>query len=93
METLSFILIAAPVSVVLGLTLGIWAYKSRFVEETLNPLLNIAQTMPHYSYLVPVIVLFGVGDHAAAIATIVFATPPMVRLTLLGLKKVPAGCG
>ncbi len=89
METLSFILIAAPVSVILGLTLGIWAYKSRVVEETLNPLLNIAQTMPHYSYLVPVIVLFGVGDHAAAIATIVFATPPMVRLTLLGLKKVP----
>jgi len=88
METLSFILIAAPVSVILGLTLGIWAYKSKFIEETLNPLLNIAQTMPHYSYLVPVIVLFGVGDHAAAIATIVFATPPMVRLTLLGLKKV-----
>ena len=90
METLSFVLIAAPVSVILGLLLGIWAYKSRFVEATLNPLLNVAQTMPHYSYLVPVIVLFGVGDHAAAIATIVFATPPMVRLTLLGLKKVPA---
>ncbi len=90
METLSFVLIAAPVSVVLGLTLGIWSYKSRWVEEGLNPLLHVAQTMPHYSYLVPVIVLFGVGDHAAAIATIVFATPPMVRLTLLGLKKVPA---
>ena len=45
--------------------------------------------MPHYSYLVPVIVLFGVGDHAAAIATIIFATPPMVRLALLGLKNVP----
>ncbi len=90
METLSFVLIAAPVSVILGLLLGIWAYKSKIVEATLNPLLNVAQTMPHYSYLVPVIVLFGVGDHAAAIATIVFATPPMVRLTLLGLKKVPA---
>ena len=90
METLSFVLIAAPVSVILGLLLGIWAYKSRIVEAALNPLLNVAQTMPHYSYLVPVIVLFGVGDHAAAIATIVFATPPMVRLTLLGLKKVPA---
>jgi glycine betaine/proline transport system permease protein len=44
--------------------------------------------MPHYSYLVPVLVLFGVGDHAGAIATIIFATPPMVRLTLLGLKNV-----
>ncbi len=90
METLSFVLIAAPVSVLLGLVLGIWAFKSKWVEATLNPLLNVAQTMPHYSYLVPVIVLFGVGDHAAAIATIVFATPPMVRLVLLGLKKVPA---
>ena len=89
METVSFVLIAAPVSVVLGLVLGIFAYRSKIVETTLNPILNVAQTMPHYSYLVPVIVLFGVGDHAAAIATIVFATPPMVRLTLLGLKKVP----
>ncbi len=90
LQTLSFVLIAAPVSVILGLALGIWSFKSRAVEATLNPLLNVAQTMPHYSYLVPVIVLFGVGDHAAAIATIVFATPPMVRLTLLGLKNVSA---
>jgi len=89
METLSFVLIAAPVSFALGLALGVWAYKSKLVETVLNPLLNIAQTMPHYSYLVPVIVLFGVGDHAATIATIIFATPPMVRLTLLGLKNVP----
>jgi glycine betaine/proline transport system permease protein len=88
METLSFVLIAAPISVILGLALGIWGYKSKLVEATLNPLLNVAQTMPHYSYLVPVIVLFGVGDHAATIATIIFATPPMVRLTLLGLKNV-----
>ena len=88
METLSFVLIAAPVSVVLGLALGLWGYKNKFVEAMLNPLLNVAQTMPHYSYLVPVIVLFGVGDQAAAIATIIFATPPMVRLTLLGLKNV-----
>lgn len=90
MQTLSFVLVAAPVSVVLGLALGVWAFRNRFVEAALQPLLNVAQTMPHYSYLVPVIVLFGVGDHAAALATIIFATPPMVRLTLLGLKNVPA---
>jgi glycine betaine/proline transport system permease protein len=88
MQTLSFVLIAAPVSVILGLALGIWGYRNRFVEAALNPLLNVAQTMPHYSYLVPVIVLFGVGDQAAAIATIFFATPPMVRLTMLGLKNI-----
>ena len=88
MQTLSFVLIAAPVSVMLGLALGIWGYKKKWVETALNPLLNVAQTMPHYSYLVPVIVLFGVGDQAAAIATIFFATPPMVRLTMLGLKNI-----
>ena len=88
METLSFVLIAAPVSFLLGLVLGVWAYKSRIVETVLNPILNVAQTMPHFSYLVPVTVFFGIGDHAGAIATVIFATPPMVRLTLLGLKKV-----
>ena len=102
METLSFVLIAAPISVVLGLVLGIWAYKNRKVEATLNPLLNVMQTMPHFSYLVPVMVFFGIGDHAGAIATIIFATPPMVRLTVLGLKSVSpevleagmmSGCG
>ena len=90
MQTLSFVLVAAPVSVMLGLALGIWSFVNKVVETTLNPLLNVAQTMPHYSSPIPVIVLFGVGDHAAAIATIIFATPPMVRLTLLGLKNVPA---
>jgi len=89
METLSFVMIAAPISFILGLVFGIWAYKSKSVEATLDPLLNVAQTMPHFSYLVPVMVFFGIGDHAGAIATIIFATPPMVRLTLLGLRRVP----
>jgi len=89
METLSFVLVAAPLSVLLGLSLGVLAYKNRATEAALMPLLNVAQTMPHFSYLVPVTVFFGVGDHAGAIATIIFATPPMVRLTLLGLKSVP----
>jgi len=88
MQTLSFVLVAAPVSVLLGLVLGIWSYKSKSVEAALNPILNVMQTMPHYAYLGPIVVLFGVGDHAGAIATIIFATPPMVRLTLLGLRKV-----
>jgi len=88
MQTLSLVLIAAPVSVVIGLLLGVWSFKSRTVETALAPILNIAQTMPHFSYLVPVMVFFGIGDQAGAIATIIFATPPMIRLTLLGLKKV-----
>jgi glycine betaine/proline transport system permease protein len=88
MQTLSFVLVAAPVSVSIGLSLGIWAFRSKTVEAVLNPLLNMAQIIPHFSYLIPVMVFFGIGDHAGAIATVIFATPPMVRLTLLGLKKL-----
>ncbi len=88
MKTLSFVLVAAPVAILIGLFFGVWAYKSKTVETIINPLLNIAQIVPHFSYLIPVMVFFGIGDHAGAIATVIFATPPMVRLTLLGLKKV-----
>ncbi len=93
MQTLSFVLVAAPIAILIGLLLGVWSYRSKTVENVLNPLLNIAQIMPHFSYLIPVMVFFGIGDHAGAIATIIFATPPMVRLTNLGLKKVPAEVG
>ena len=93
MQTLSFVLIAAPVAVLFGLLLGVWAFKNKTVETIINPLLNMAQIVPHFSYLIPVMVFFGIGDHAGAIATVIFATPPMVRLTLLGLKKVPPEVG
>ncbi|ABM05109.1 ABC transporter substrate binding inner membrane protein [Psychromonas ingrahamii 37] len=88
MQTLSFVLVAVPVSVFLGLTSGILAFKNKSFESILTPLLNVAQSMPHFSYLIPVVVFFGIGDHAGAISTIIFATPPMIRLTILGLKKV-----
>ena len=88
METLSFVLIAAPISVLLGLAVGVWAFRNKSVEMVLNPILNVMQIMPHFSYLIPVVVFFGIGDHAGAIATVIFATPPMVRLTILGLKKL-----
>ena len=88
MQTLSFVLVAVPLSVFLGLSLGIIAFKHKSFESVLAPLLNVAQSMPHFSYLIPVVVFFGIGDHAGAISTVIFATPPMVRLTILGLKKV-----
>jgi glycine betaine/proline transport system permease protein len=88
MQTLSFVLVAVPLSVFLGLSLGILAFKNKTFESILAPLLNVAQSMPHFSYLIPVVVFFGIGDHAGAISTVIFATPPMIRLTILGLKKV-----
>ncbi len=89
MLTLSMVLVTVPLAAALGLGLGVLAFKSRRVEQALNPLLNIMQSLPHFAYLIPVVVFFGVGQHAGALATMIFATPPMVRMTLLGLKGVP----
>lgn len=89
MKTISLILVAALISVLIGLLLGILAYRSKLFEAIMTPILGIAQTMPAFSYLIPMIVLFGLGDHAGALATVIYATPPMIRLTLLGLKAVP----
>jgi glycine betaine/proline transport system permease protein len=89
METLSVILVAAPFAILVGLLLGIASWRSRRVEVALNPILNIAQSLPHFAYMIPVVIFIGVGPKAGAIVTIIFATPPMIRMTLLGLKKVP----
>ena len=90
MQTLSFILVAAPLSFIFGLSLGIMAFKSKRVEKVLYPILLVMQTMPQYAVLVPAIVLFGAGDHAAVIVTMIVAVPPMILLTLLGLRAVPS---
>jgi len=90
METLSVILVAAPFSVALGLALGMLAWHSRRAERVLNPILNIAQSLPHFAYMIPVVVFIGVGPKAGAIVTIIFSVPPMIRMTLLGLRAVPA---
>jgi glycine betaine/proline transport system permease protein len=90
MQTLSFILVAAPLSFLFGLTFGVMAFKSKRVEKFLYPILLVMQTMPQYAVLVPAIVLFGIGDHAAVIITMVVAVPPMILLTLLGLRGIPS---
>ena len=89
METLALLAAAGPISIVIGLLLGILAYKKKGVELSLLPILSVAQTLPHLAYLIPVVVFFGIGHQTGVIATIIFAVPPMVRLTLLGLQKVP----
>jgi glycine betaine/proline transport system permease protein len=89
METLSVIVVAAPFSVMLGLLMGVLAWRSPRFERVLNPILNIAQSLPHFAYMIPVVVFIGVGPKAGAIVTIIFSVPPMIRMTLLGLKKVP----
>ncbi len=90
METLSVLVVVVPFGVFLGLIVGILAWRNHKFERILNPILNIAQSLPHFAYMIPVVVFIGVGPKAGAIVTIIFATPPMIRMVILGLKKVPA---
>jgi len=89
MVTLSSILIAVPIAALLGLGLGIVSHRNRHVERMVRPVLDLMQTVPVFAYLVPVLFLFGFGPVAAMIATMIFATPPMVRVTVLALRQVP----
>lgn len=90
MQTLSIIVITVPLAAATGLTLGILAVRSRRVEMVLTGLFDLMQSIPHFAYLVPVVVLFGFGQVPAMIATGIFAMPPMARCTILGLRTVPA---
>ena len=89
MATLSSIIIAVPLGVIGGLVLGIMAYRWQWFEKIITPVLDLMQTVPVFAYLVPILFLFGFGPVAAMIATIIYAMPPMVRVTMLSLKQVP----
>ena len=90
MLTLGLIVICVPFCVVTGLLIGIWAYRSPRVNQWLiSPSLDLMQTIPTFAYLIPMLLLFGSNPVSALLATGLFATPPMVRATVLGLNKVP----
>lgn len=89
MDTLASILITVPIGVAGGLLLGIASYRHRWFEKLLSPLLDLMQTIPIFAYLVPILFLFGFGPVAAMVGTIIYAMPPMVRITLQALKGVP----
>ncbi|MEX2408074.1 MAG: ABC transporter permease subunit [Rhodovibrionaceae bacterium] len=88
MVTLSVVLVAAPLAGALAMGLGIFAVKWQPFERVLWPFLNVMQSLPHFSYLIPVAVFIGVSHRAGVIATILFALPPMARLTILGLRGI-----
>jgi glycine betaine/proline transport system permease protein len=88
MVTLASILVAVPLGVAGGLLLGILAYRVRWVERALEPVLDLMQTMPVFAYLVPILILFGFGPTAAVVATLIYAIPPMTRITILSLRRV-----
>lgn len=90
METMSVIVVAAPVGFLIGLLLGVWAWKSKRVETAMRPILLVLQTLPFYSYLLPAVIFFKVGPTAASVATIVYSMPPIILMTIVGLKQVPS---
>jgi glycine betaine/proline transport system permease protein len=89
MLTLALILAATTASLAIGIPIGIIAAKSPGVDTAIRPILDLMQTMPAFVYLVPVVVLIGIGPEPALIATVIFAMPPAVRLTMLGIQQVP----
>lgn len=88
MTTLAMVISAVVVCVILGVPLGIVAARSNRFDAFIRPLLDAMQTTPAFVYLVPVVMLFSIGTVAGVIATIVFAMPPIIRLTNLGLRQV-----
>jgi glycine betaine/proline transport system permease protein len=89
MTTLSMVLAAVLVCIVIGVPLGILAARSDRFAGGLRPVLDVMQTTPAFVYLVPVVMLFSIGTVAGVIATIIFALPPLIRLTNLGIRGVP----
>lgn len=88
METLAVVLVSTVIAIGLGMPLGVWSSRSKTVSVTVRPLLDFMQTLPAYVYLIPAVFFFGVGLVPAVIATAIFAIPPAVRLTELGIRQV-----
>ena len=91
MTTLAMIFTAVLFCMLIGIPLGILASRSNAFEIILRPILDIMQTIPSFVYLIPVVMLFGVGLTPGVVATIIFALPPIIRLTNLGIRQVGKG--
>ncbi|WP_192384263.1 ABC transporter permease [Mesorhizobium silamurunense] len=89
MNTLALVLLAVPISIVLGFLLGVLGYARPRLRPVLLGALDLMQTVPAFAYLIPLLILFGFGPVVGLIASAIYATPPMVRNTMLGLDRVP----
>ena len=88
-KTLALVLAAEVLVLLIGVPLGILTAKSRTLERLLRPVLDVMQTMPAFVYLVPAVILFGLGLVPGVLSTTIFALPPLIRLTALGIRQVP----
>ena len=87
--TISLMAVSVAISVLVGVPLGVLTALNKRFESILRPILDGMQTVPATVYLIPIVLLFGIGPAPAAIATVIYAIPPMIRLTCLGVQQVP----
>ncbi|MGB3908720.1 MAG: proline/glycine betaine ABC transporter permease [Methanomethylovorans sp.] len=89
METISLVLSSAAMALFIGIPAGILAAKNEIAFHIVKPILDFMQTMPSFVYLIPAVIFFGLGNVPGLVATVMFAMPPAVRLTTLGIRQVP----
>ncbi|MEL4304695.1 proline/glycine betaine ABC transporter permease [Methanococcoides sp. LMO-2] len=89
METIALVLSSAFLALLIAIPLGILSAKNEMIFHVLKPILDLMQTMPSFVYLIPAVIFFGLGNVPGLVATIVFAMPPAIRLTNLGIRQVP----
>lgn len=89
MQTLALVLSSTFIALLVGIPLGIWSANSDRCNSILRPIMDFMQTMPAFVYLIPAVLFFGLGPVPGAFATVIFAMPPVVRLTGLGIRQVP----
>ena len=89
-ESLALVLSATLFALIIGIPVGIAAARSETVHNITRPILDFMQTMPAFVYLIPAVIFFGLGKVPGAMATLIFAMPPAVRLTSLGIRQVPS---
>ncbi|MDE0343471.1 MAG: proline/glycine betaine ABC transporter permease [Deltaproteobacteria bacterium] len=88
MRTLAIIFVSTLIAIAIGIPVGIWMSRSDRVQAFITPILDIMQTMPIFVYLIPVVMLFGLGKIPGLIAVVIYAVPPVIRLTNLGIRLV-----
>lgn len=87
-DTLALLIVSVLVTVVIGIPIGIAMSGSQLLRKIVTPILDVMQTMPSFVYLIPVLMLFGIGKVPALFATVIYALPPLIRLTTLGITQV-----